>query len=160
MIKLALVVLITTLIVVFSAIGSYYGYNWRQALETKATLSSRLSQLNNSLNRIIATYPKPDQPTASLNSSRPLHFLISYTNFGFMPNIASVPVGTVVEIKNLTNEGGMGFYQDPSQSIANNELNLGVIEMNQEKSMTLTKKGTWIYLNSWETTDKGQITVQ
>lgn len=86
--------------------------------------------------------------------------LINYDNFGFMPNIAVVPLGTTIEIENTTNEGGMNFMQIPTQTVQNPELNIGIINKGQTKSFKLTKPGTWIYENSWETTDMGQITVQ
>jgi plastocyanin len=84
--------------------------------------------------------------------------LINYTDYGFVPNISSVPVGTKVTILNSTDEGGMYFRQLTSDSEQNPALDLGILEMGQSKSFTLNVKGVWHFVNAWETTDKGQIT--
>ncbi len=82
--------------------------------------------------------------------------LINYTNFGFVPNIITVPVGTKVTVLNSTDEGSMQFAalnNDPS-------FNIGIINLHQSASFTLVKAGTWQYENTWETTDIGQITAE
>ena len=92
--------------------------------------------------------PKYDPATKSL--------LINYTNFGFVPNIARVPIGTKVSVLNSTTEGGMHFMalnNDPN-------LDLGILNVHQSASFILQHGGTWLYENSWETTDVGQITAQ
>lgn len=86
--------------------------------------------------------------------------LINYTNYGFVPNIAIVPVGTKITILNSTNQGGMSFDEVSNDPLPDPALNLGVLETGQEASVTLNRPGTWHYLNAWETTDKGQITAQ
>ncbi len=94
--------------------------------------------------------PKYDPASKSL--------LINYTDYGFVPNIASVPLGTKVTIKNSTDEGGMSFDEVSSDSSPNPVLNLGVLNMGQSKSFVLNTKGSWKYINTWEVTDLGQIT--
>ena len=92
--------------------------------------------------------PKYDPATKSL--------LINYTNFGFVPNIARVPVGTKVSVLNSTTDGGIHFMalnNDPN-------LDLGILDIHQSASFILKHSGTWLYENSWETTDIGQITAQ
>ena len=83
--------------------------------------------------------------------------LLNYTDYGFLPNIVSVPVGTKVTVLNSTNEGGMQFEELSSDSSKNPALNLGILEKGQSKTFTLTVKGNWHYENTWETTDKGEI---
>lgn len=84
--------------------------------------------------------------------------LLNYTNYGFLPNIAKVPVGTKVIVRNSTNQGGMFFMESPNDSIQNPSLNLGYIAKGSSSSFVLNQPGTWHYVNGWETTDRGQIT--
>ena len=94
-------------------------------------------------------FPKYDPSTHSL--------LLNYTDFGFLPNTVTVPVGTKVTVMNSTDEGGMQFEELTTDASQNPALNLGILEKGQSKSFTLTVKGTWHYENTWETTDQGQI---
>ncbi len=84
--------------------------------------------------------------------------LINYTDYGFVPNIVSVPVGTKVTILNSTDEGGMDFEELSSDPTPNPSLSLGIIHKGKSASFILTKPGTWHYVNTWETTDVGEIT--
>ncbi len=93
--------------------------------------------------------PKYDPSTKSL--------LLNYTDYGFLPNIITVPVGTKVTVINSTTEGGMQFEELPTDTNQNPALNVGILDKGQSKSFTLNVKGTWHYENSWETTDQGQI---
>lgn len=108
------------------------------------------------------------KPNSQWNGLTPIEFphynpetktmLINYTDYGFVPNIVSVPVGTKVTILNSTNEGGMDFQELSTDSNPNPSLSLGIIEKGQSSSFTLTQPGTWHYVNAWETTDIGEIT--
>ena len=135
---------------------------WRHNISTQDGLNLKISSLMRSLSSLPqaqtekVAVPKSIYPYVTNGNS----LLINYDNFGFMPNIAVVPLGTTIEIENTTNEGGMNFMQIPTQTVQNPELNIGIINKGQTKSFKLTKPGTWIYENSWETTDMGQITVQ
>ncbi len=135
---------------------------WRHNISTQDGLNLKISSLMRSLSSFPpaqtekVAVPKSIYPYVANGNS----LLINYDNFGFMPNIAVVPLGTTIEIENTTDEGGMDFMQIPTQTIQNPELNIGIINKGQTKSFKLTKPGTWIYENSWETTDMGQITVQ
>ncbi len=84
--------------------------------------------------------------------------LLNYTNYGFLPNMAKVPVGTKVTVRNSTTQGGMYFMESSTDSIQNPSLNLGYIAKGSSVSFVLNQPGTWHYVNTWETTDRGQIT--
>lgn len=83
---------------------------------------------------------------------------IDYNDYGFSPNIINVPLGTIIYVKNLATDGSMVFQELPNQPL-NSELDLGTIQMNQEKSFTAQIKGSWQFYNADETTDRGILTV-
>ena len=83
--------------------------------------------------------------------------IINYDNYGFDPNIVNVLVGTTVIVKNTATDGPMVFKELPYQANPNSELNLGIIEMEQEKSFVATIKGTWQFQNSNESSDRGLL---
>ncbi len=85
--------------------------------------------------------------------------LINYTDYGFVPNIVSVPAGTKITVMNSTNEGGMDLIEMNGDTAPAPVLNQGIIEKGQTASFTLSRPGTYHYLNGWETTDMGRITV-
>lgn len=95
--------------------------------------------------------PKYDPSTHSL--------LLNYTNYGFVPNKINVPLGTKVTILNSTNQGGMYFMQSSSDLVSNSALDVGLLKGNAESTFILNHKGTWHYVNTWEPTDQGQISV-
>jgi plastocyanin len=96
--------------------------------------------------------PRYDAKTKSL--------LLNYTDYGFLPNIVTVPVGTKVTVLNSTDEGGMYFSEMPGYTSPDPGMQLGIIGMNQSASFTLTRAGTWHYVNTWEPTDMGEITAR
>lgn len=96
--------------------------------------------------------PQYDPQTHSL--------LINYTDYGFVPNMVSVPSGTKITIMNSTNEGGMDLAEMSTDSSQDPALSQGIIEKGQTASFTLNQPGTYHYINTWETTDMGQITVE
>ncbi len=158
--------IMSLLIVLGVAVTAYYGIGWRHNLAVRQTLEAHVTRLQSAIQTKSTSAAASNTVTTSIQP-KPAHTLtaphlvltINYNNFGFMPSIATVPVGTKVTIENTTTEGGMDFKQLPTQAVQNSNLNLGIIEMGQSKSFILNQKGKWIYENSWETTDLGQITV-
>ena len=142
------------LIGIFLGLATYFGAEWSSSFDDGKRLSAQVSLIK----KQIASASK-DQ-TSTQTPAPTGNFIIYYDNFGFMPNIATVPSGTLVGIKNITNEGGMVLIQDPGQTTSNPQLNTSTISIGETKYIKLTNRGTWVYENSWEPTDKGQITVQ
>lgn len=93
-------------------------------------------------NANLTVYSK--QPPPPKVQPKPLVVTINYDKFGFDPNIVKVPVGTIVTVKNITNQNLLfqPLYGQPNQ---NNSLNLGNITPRQSKSFTITKTGVWQY---------------
>ena len=85
---------------------------------------------------------------------------INYDDYGFSPNIVTVPVGTQVVVANLATDGPMIFTEVPNQPSSNPALELGTINMGQQRSFVLTEKGTWQFQNGNESADRGVITAQ
>lgn len=141
----------TLLTLLAAAAAVYTGQRWHAA-DSQANSIARHISAQRVLMR--AMQNRPSQPTPQPAKT----LLINYDNFGFMPNIARVPVGTIIEVENTTNEGGMYFEEIPQAAIQDPVFDLGIIEMGQTKTFKLTRAGTWIYENAWETTDRGQIT--
>ncbi len=135
-----------------AAASVYIGRQWQADSRHAGIINRQLAvqrvRLDELKNRPV---PKPSPQTAQ-------SLLLNYDNFGFMPNIARVPVGTTIEVENTTNEGGMYFEEVPQAAQQNPAFNLGIIEMGQTKSFKLTEAGTWTYENAWETTDLGRVT--
>ena len=71
--------------------------------------------------------------------------------------IVNVSVGTTVIVKNTATDGPMVFKELPYQAHRNPELNLGIIEMGQEKSFVATIKGSWQFQNGNEFSDRGLL---
>lgn len=144
-------VVMTCLTLLAATTAVYTGQRWhasiRQAKSITQNIAVQRIRSQTMQNRTVQPTP---QPVKTL--------LLNYDNFGFMPNIARVPIGTIIEVENTTNEGGMYFEEIPQATHQDPAFNLGIIEMGQTKSFKLTQAGTWIYENAWETTDRGQIT--
>lgn len=69
-----------------------------------------------------------------------------YDIYGFMPNEVTVPIGTTVTLKNITNDSQPGpslFGEDPDDDPGNPVLNIGIIEKQHSKSFDLDSVGTW-----------------
>ena len=66
--------------------------------------------------------PQYDPKTKSL--------LINYTDYGFLPNIANVPIGTTVTVLNSTDEGGMQFEEMAGDVKPSTALNLVKVTVN------------------------------
>ncbi len=153
---------ILVLILIILNVGLISGAGWlvyenhKQYIElkslskSKAVLQSKIQNMRNQ-----KTLSKP---SSSLTASLPKTITILYNNYGFDPNTVNVPVGTTVFVKNSATDGPMVFNELPHQSSPNPELNLGIIEMGQEKSFTLTIKGTWQFQNGNEASDRGILT--
>lgn len=86
--------------------------------------------------------------------------LINYNDYGFLPNEVTVPAGTKITIKNSTNEGGMDFEELSSDPTRDPALSLGLINKGQQRTFVLSNPGTYHYVNTWEKTDMGEITVK
>lgn len=99
---------------------------------------------------------RAQQPALSATSPSPVKdgkVVIKYDDFGFVPNQITVPVGTTVTVVNLSDDtqpGPMYFRKRPGQASSNPDLNLGIIEKQQQKSFTLTTKGTWQYEHAYQ----------
>ena len=144
-------VVMTLLTLLASAMAVYTGQRWHASINQAKRIEQNISAQRA---RFQAVQKQPAPPTP-----QPVRtLLINYDNFGFMPNIARVPIGTIIEVENTTNEGGMYFEEIPQAAKQDQAFNLGIIEMGQIKSFKLTQAGTWIYENAWETTDRGQVT--
>ncbi len=158
----AIVSTLLALAILVAGLAAYATLQWRHNLNLQSSLHSQIASLRHSINALSqsaigkTTDPKSIYPSVITGGS----LVINYDDFGFMPNIAVVPKDTTIVIDNTTDEGGMNFMQVPTQTNQNPELNVGIISKGQAKSFKLTRPGTWIYENSWETTDMGQITVQ
>lgn len=85
---------------------------------------------------------------------------INYDDYGFSPNIVTVPVGTRVVVANTATDGPMVFTEVPNQPTSNPELELGMINMGQQKSFVVTEKGTWQFQNGNESADRGVLIAQ
>ncbi len=96
-------------------------------------------------------------PVLSKVTPTPQVVIINYDNYGFDPNIVNVSVGTTVIVKNTATDGPMVFKELPYQAHLNPELNLGIIEMGQEKSFVATIKGSWQFQNGNEFSDRGLL---
>lgn len=93
-----------------------------------------------------------------VSSNNPKQVTIRYDNYGFTPNILSVPLGTKITIINTSN-GPMIFQGLPGQPNNNPELNLGIINQGQTKSFIANEQGVWQFQNGNESSDRGNLTV-
>ncbi|MHB1865008.1 MAG: cupredoxin domain-containing protein [Candidatus Saccharimonadales bacterium] len=83
-------------------------------------------------------------PNADIHSTT---LKMVYDIFGFMPNEVSVPVGTTITLKNITNNiaqpGPSLFKELPGEQPSNPSLDLGILNKQQSKSFTLATIGRW-----------------
>jgi plastocyanin len=111
--------------------------------------------------------PQPTQSSSSAPSSAATSqnavtatATITYSENGFDPKTVTVKMGETVAIKNDSSDT-LQFDSDPHpQHTDNTELNVGVVNPGQAKTVTLNKTGTFGYHNHLNPTDKGSITVQ
>lgn len=85
--------------------------------------------------------PKPVLAAAA----HPKNVTIYFDNYGFDPNILHVPIGTRVNVKNISTTGSLLFEALEGQPNQNVALNLGSIAENQSKSFRVTRPGVWQY---------------
>ena len=133
---------------VLSSVGS-----WQFEANNSPSLRGNVKSTPVGQSTVILTnqeLPQYDPKTKSL--------LINYTDYGFLPNITNVPIGTTVTVLNSTDEGGMQFEEMTGDGSPNPALNLGIIEESKSASFVLKTKGTWHYENTWEPSDQGEIT--
>jgi len=72
---------------------------------------------------------------------------VYFDNFGFDPNEVTVPIGYQVSIKNISNLGPIFIEAVNWQGypLTNSIFNLGEINENQAKTITINQKGVWQY---------------
>jgi len=83
---------------------------------------------------------------------------IYFDNYGFDPNELTVPIGTIVIIKNITNYN-LNFqplYGQPNQNVA---LSLGNIQPGASKSFLADERGIWQYEANHNPSIRGEIGV-
>jgi plastocyanin len=82
---------------------------------------------------------------------------IYFDNYGFDPNILHVPVGTKVNVTNISTNGILRFEALSGQPNQNYALDLGVIKEGQTKSFTITRSGAWQYEGNHNPSLRGLI---
>lgn len=110
--------------------------------------------------KIIHTNSHPEVRTALNKSSTNISsqaVTIYFDNYGFDPNELTVPMGTVVEVKNISTLGALNFQPLYGQSNQNYALSLGLIGEGQSKSFVVAKKGVWQYEGDNNPSLRGEI---
>lgn len=110
-----------------------------------------------------ATNQSPD-PSAQTNEADDNEQIdantIVYTNSGFSPAMLTVAMGSTITIQNNSSVT-LDFASDIHPShLQNPELNVGIIEPGQSRSVTVSQQGTWGYHNHLNASDVGQIVVR
>lgn len=105
-----------------------------------------------------ATGPVSTQPTGEETIKQAA--VVIYNNGQFSPAKLSVKKGEKIIVRN---ESGakIQFNSDshPSHSLYP-ELNLGVIEANQVKTVVITTEGTYTYHNHLNASERGQLVIE
>ncbi len=93
------------------------------------------------------------------NPTRTSNVIIYFDNYGFDPNIATIPVGTLVTFKNISTKGSLTLAQVDwtGRFIYNTSLDLGVINEGQSKSFTINEDGVWQYEGNHNPSLRGEI---
>lgn len=82
---------------------------------------------------------------------------IYFDNYGFDPNILHVPIGTTVNVTNISTTGTLRFEALSGQPNQNYALDLGTIGEGQTKSFTITRFGAWQYEGNHNPSLRGLI---
>lgn len=82
---------------------------------------------------------------------------IYFDNYGFDPNILHLPIGTKVNVKNISTIGNLRFEALSGQQNQNYALDLGNIAEGQSKSFVLTRSGVWQYEGNHNPSLRGLI---
>jgi len=92
------------------------------------------------------------------HNQQPYAYTIFFDNYGFDPNQLTVPIGTIVKIKNIANVtlNFQPLYGQPNQ---NDALSLGDILPGQVKSFLADRKGIWQYEANHNPSIRGEIGV-
>ncbi len=144
----------TTSIMLLAAVGAiaYLLTQWQPKPVARALPAS-----HNSINTAQQQLKPKAMPAIT---PAPKTVTITYDNYGFSPNIVKVPVGTTVIVVNKASDGAIVFRELTSNPSPNPELNLGMINMGQQKSFVVTKKGTWQFQNGNESSDRGVLAAE
>ncbi|HEU5122016.1 MAG TPA: cupredoxin domain-containing protein [Candidatus Saccharimonadales bacterium] len=101
-----------------------------------------------------------ETPSDQSSSDAKATVVITYNGSSYEPAAATVKSGDTIKIVNSSLEV-MEFASDPHPThTINPELNTGDIEPGGEKTITLTKTGTWGYHNHYNASQRGSITVE
>ncbi|MEK7153515.1 MAG: cupredoxin domain-containing protein [Patescibacteria group bacterium] len=85
---------------------------------------------------------------------------ITFDGNGFSPAEVTVKSGGAIKIVNQS-EAEIEPSSDPHPThTINSELNAGDIEPGENKTFTVTKKGTWGYHNHYSASQRGSIIVE
>lgn len=104
-----------------------------------------------SLRGVISTVNKPSfRPSMEPNASikKPIVHLV-YDDYGFMPNEITVSPGTVVQLKNITDntQPGVSAFEEQPGQVPYPALNVGSLPKQSTAAMKLNRKGSWILEN-------------
>ncbi len=92
----------------------------------------------------------PNPPTRNINIT------IYYDEYGFDPNILTLPIGTNVTVDNISTRQ-LEFNSVPEQAQQNSALNLGLIASGATKRFQIAKSGIWQFEGNNDPETRGVI---
>jgi len=85
---------------------------------------------------------------------------ISYTSSGFSPKSITVKAGESITVTNNSNSDLDFASDDHPTHKKESEMNIGMINPGESKTLTITKTGTWGYHNHENASHTGTVIVQ
>lgn len=141
------------LVVVVLALSTFFLVNKKKDQLSKTTGESTTTTSNSESQK--SEEPGQNSQTPTVNSG----VTITFSNSGFSPNTVRVGSGGTITVKN-DSTNPLQFNSNPHPAHTDNaELNLGLVEEGQAKSLTVTKPGTWGFHDHLDSSFKGSIIV-
>lgn len=157
---------------VIVVLAIYGGFMWgKESAEAPAEMSDMTMQEGEIVDMTVAsttsttTASKPSVTTAAPKAAAPSMtkdgaYIVSYTSTGFSPRSLTIKAGKSVHFVNVSNKAMSITTVDPNDSLYR--------ELNQSKTVgrgmsfdyTFLTRGTWVYTNRNNPTDRGVVVVQ
>ncbi len=136
---LGVILVLIVAVAFYSVDGLYQSRHFNLVLQKQASsLNQKLKIEQVQLNQQKTTQPSLQNQIQSLAPNGNDVKEIIYDQYGFDPNIDTVPLGSLVSIKNETKVAltikALDFF---GRNLVNSPLNLGTVQPQQEKSFTL-----------------------
>lgn len=144
--KKIIVGIIIAIVAIAVVVGAYYVFDIKPDKASQKTTTS--------------TKPSSSDTTTTTPSQQNETAIITYSNEGFSPSTITVNTGDKITIINSSSRD-LEFESGPHPThTQNSELNVGELKPGEQKTITVTQKGTFDVHNHLNPNDSIEIVIQ